>query len=347
MLAYWFDRGIDGFRIDVAMMLDKDDALADLEDNATAGDGGHPFFDRDGVHDVYRRWRQIANSYGDRFLIGEVWVADHQRFVRYLRPDELHSAFNFDLLQCPLEAPALHRVIDAAVTSLRHDGVVPSWVLGNHDVVREVTRYGRPAAPKGTGLSGDGVDLALGTRRARAAALVAISLPGALFVYQGAELGLPEVEDLPEAVLHDPIWERSGHQVRGRDGCRVPLPWSGHHPPFGFSPEGTVTWLPQPPEWRDLTVDAESVDPTSMLALYREALRHRRTDPSLVGTAFSWMPAPEGVLAYRRGADLLVLANFSTVTIDRPAGTEVLLSSNPPADGRIPPDVTVWLRSRP
>ena len=163
-------------------------------------------------------------------------MADHDRLLRYVRPDEPHSVFNFDLLQCPLEASALRKVIDIAVNSLHEEAVVPSWVLGNHDVEREVTRYGRRPACPGDDSSPEGVDLVLGTRRARAAALLSMSLPGALFIYQGEELGLPEVEDLPDDALQHPIWELSGRHVRGRDGCRVPLPWSGSRPPFWIFP---------------------------------------------------------------------------------------------------------------
>jgi alpha-glucosidase len=375
VLRFWFDRGVDGFRIDSAALLAKDPGLADLGATPTPGSsapveaagagrvdagpaGPHPFIDRDEVHGIYREWRRIADSYpGDRVLIGEVWLPDAQRLARYLRADELHSAFNFDFLCCAWDAAALRRVID--ITLDAHDGVGagPTWVLSNHDVVRHVTRYGRAdtAFSMTDRQIGEPSDLALGTRRARAAALLTFSLPGAVYLYQGDELGLPEVEDLPEELLQDPMWERSGHTNRGRDGCRVPLPWSGEAPPFGYGPDGSTPWLPQPAEWKNLTAEAQADDPGSMLTLYRRALRLRRAEPALTGGGqLTWLPSPEGVLCYQRGggADAVtVMINLSGGPVPLPPHSTILMASAPlipapePGDRlSLPPDTGAWLR---
>jgi alpha-glucosidase len=299
------------------------------------------------VHGIYRDWRRIAASYStDRVLIGEIWLPDHERLARYLRPDELHSVFNFDFLCCAWEAPALREVIDATLDSHARVGATPTWVLSNHDVVRHVTRYGRAETAFSMSDRRIGVpsDLQLGTLRARAAALLTLSLPGGVYIYQGDELGLPEVEDLPDELLQDPIWERSRHTDRGRDGCRVPLPWSGDAPPFGFGPDGAAPWLPQPADWKNLTAEAQAGDAGSMLELYRRALRLRRAEPALADGTLTWLPAPEGVLSYRRGGELTVVVNLSARPVELPAHTGLLIASGELRDGLLPPDTAAWLR---
>ena len=178
------------------------------------------------------------------------------------------------------------------------------------------------------------------TRRARAAALLQLALPGAAYVYNGDELGMPEV-DLPDEVLQDPIWERSGHTERGRDACRVPLPWSGDQPPYGFSSTAD-TWLPMPAGWGPLTAGAQDGDPDSMLSLYRAALALRRTSPAFGGDDVAWLPAPDGCLAFRRPGGLVCLVNLSTVPVPLPEG-QVLLASEPVVGGHVPADGAVWL----
>jgi alpha-glucosidase len=355
VLRFWFDRGVDGFRIDSAVLLAKDPALADYDPD-DPGAGIHPFVDRDEVHDVYRAWRRIADSYpGDRVLIGEVWLPDVARTTRYLRPGELQTVFNFDFLRCPWDAAELHQVIEATLASHRQVHAPATWVLSNHDVIRNVTRYGRAdtSFDRPGYRIGEPTDLALGTRRARAAALLSLSLPGTAYVYQGEELGLWEVEDLPGEARQDPMWQRSNHEHLGRDGCRVPLPWSGDGPPFGFlaradGPAGESTWLPQPASWSSLTVEAEAADPASMLSLYRHALQVRHREPAFTTDAFTWLPAPAGVLSYRRGADVTVLINLSGRPVDLPPDSEILAASHPgPPGDRLPPDSGVWLRTRP
>lgn len=353
ILRFWFDKGVDGFRIDVAHGLVKHPDLPDFElhehdQHLTADGGEHPHADRDGVHDIYRAWRAIADEYdGDKVFAAEAWVANPARLARYLRSDELHTAFNFHFLEAPWKAKAMREAIDDSFAALGPIGAPVTWVLSNHDVVRHVSRFGRPghAQNKSLGVVRDvPVDLELGTRRARAAALLTLGLPGSAYLYQGEELGLWEVEDLPPEVLQDPTWERSGHTDPGRDGCRVPLPWSGQEPPFGFG--GDRPWLPQPAAWRDLTVEHEAARPDSMLNLYRAALRIRRTEPGLAGAAMSWVETPEGVLAFERGDGVLCVVNFADEAHPLPEGAEVLLSSVPIEDGRLPTDAAVWLRQR-
>jgi alpha-glucosidase len=331
VLRFWFDRGVDGIRIDSAAVLIKD---PDAEP-----DGDDPYTDRDGVHEIYRSWRQVADGYPERVLIGEVWLPDQDRFARYLRPDELHTAFNFDFLACPWEAAELRRVIDATLATHVPIGAPPTWVLSNHDVTRPVTRYGRADTSFAHEDRKHGMpsDPALGLRRARAAALLAMALPGGVYVYQGEELGLPEVEDIPDGLLQDPIWARSDNTDRGRDGCRVPLPWSGDAPPYGY---GGEPWLPQPPDWSPLTVERQEADPSSMLALYRSALRLRA---ALLGDgALSWIWMGSGVLAFRRDSGLTCVVNLGETPIALPAGT-VQLASGPLDDGLLPTDTAVWL----
>ncbi|GAB3586766.1 glycoside hydrolase family 13 protein [Amycolatopsis endophytica] len=326
ILRFWLDRGVDGFRIDVAHGMVKDPALPDLgvdhEGLVEPPDrGDHPHWDRPGVHEIFRSWRELARHYGDdRIFVAEAWVDSPRRLARYVRPDELHTAFNFDFLRCPWDAGRMRSVIDSSVEAL---GAAPAtWVLSNHDVKRHVTRYGG------------------GLPRARAALLLMLALPGGAYLYQGEELGLEEVEDLPEEVLRDPKWERSGHTQRGRDGCRVPLPWSGAAPPFGFS-TGTP-WLPQPARWSAKTVSAQDADPRSTLNLYREALRIRKENPAFGDGALSWLDSPPEVLAFRREPGVVCVVNLGEEPAALPPHRKVLLASGEPGD-ELPPDAAVWL----
>jgi alpha-glucosidase len=350
ILAYWFDRGVDGFRIDVAHGLIKEEGLPDVGESGDVLEPtkrpDHPHWDRPEVHEIFREWRKVADRYeGDRAFVAEAWVSGPERLALYVRPDELQTAFNFDFLRAPWDAARLREVIDDSLDALGKVGAPATWVLSNHDVVRHVTRYGRPHT-EGRGPRADEtepLDLALGVRRARAAALLMLALPGGAYVYQGEELGLAEVEDIPEEFLQDPVWERSGHTSRGRDGCRVPIPWSGDAPPFGFSPDGVRTWLPQPVSWAGLTVEAESADPGSVLALYRAALRLRREHPALGEGTLDWQEAPEGVLVFSRSPGFVCAVNLSGAPYALPAHREVLLASGPVEGGALPDDTAVWL----
>jgi alpha-glucosidase len=349
ILRFWFDRGVAGVRIDSAALLIKDPDLPEV--GVKQGPGQHPTEDRDELHDVYRSWRAIADEYaGTRILVGEIWLPDIDRFAAYLRPDEMHTAFNFDFLARPWGAVSFRESIAGTLAAHAPVDAPSTWVLSNHDVTRPATRYGR--AESGFAFAdkrfGTPTDPALGLARARAAALLVGALPGCLYIYQGDELGLPEVEDLPRDLIQDPMHFRSGGVDPGRDGCRVPLPWSGDAPPFGFGPAGTQPWLPQPVSWAPLTVAAQERDPGSTLHLYRDMLRLRRELTALDDGGLAWIDdgSPD-VLAFRRGTDFACLVNTGTVPAALPAHAEVLLASAPVIDGMLPPDAAAWLRLAP
>jgi alpha-glucosidase len=348
ILRFWLDRGVDGFRIDVAHGLAKDPEMPNIAGGWDTGGPavvGHPHWDRDEVHDVYRGWRRITDSYpgDDRIFVGEVWVQTPEQLARYLRADELHTAFNFTYLLAPWDAKGLKAAIDDSIDALSAVGAPATWVLSNHDVVRHVTRYG----------GGE-----LGVRRARAAALLTLSLPGGAYVYQGEELGLRQVTDLPPELRQDPAfarWDPSVARTDGgdglRDGCRVPIPWSGDAPPFGFGPGSGQPWLPQPTDWAELTVARQDADPSSMLALYRAALALRRELPALGDGSLFWIDAdgPDSesrVLAFRRDPGFVCVVNVG----DEPAAPpdavrdgSLLLSSDPlEGDGRLPGATAAW-----
>ena len=348
ILRFWFDRGIDGFRIDVAHGLVKEAGLPDVAPGvATAWPvpPDHPHWDRPGIHEIHRGWRRVADAYDPpRILVGEVTVTDQPRLTAYLRPDELNGAFNFLFMESEWDAAALRGAIDRSLASHARVRTLPTWVLSNHDATRHVTRLGRPFTGIRTRAEDDVLpsDVALGRRRARAAALLMLALPGAAYLYQGEELGLPEVEDLPVETLRDPVWTRSGGAIRGRDGCRVPLPWSGTSPPFGFGSAGTSPWLPQPAAWAELTVEAQLDDPGSMLELYRAALRLRRAHPGLRGTTLRWLASPPGTLHFERGNGLHVAVNLAAGPMPLPAGRRTLLASGAPGDGPLGVDEAAW-----
>jgi alpha-glucosidase len=331
-LHFWLDRGVDGFRIDVAHGMAKPDGLPDMiaaEDTGLFADEGPGDlrFDQDQVHLIHRRVRAVLDEYPDRMAVGEVWVFEDVRLAQYLRPDELHLAFNFRLLTADWDAKQLHTAVEHSLATVATTPAPACWVLSNHDRPRHVTRYG----------GGE-----LGTRRARAAALLQLALPGVAYVYNGDELGMPDV-DLPDEVLQDPIWERSGGTERGRDACRVPLPWSGDQPPYGFSTTAD-TWLPMPAGWGQLTAEAQAGDADSMLSLYRVALALRRSSPAFAGDGLEWLPAPADCLAFRRPGGLVCLVNLSGDAVPLPVG-QVLLASEPISDGQVPADGAVWLQS--
>ncbi|MFD7921452.1 glycoside hydrolase family 13 protein [Streptomyces sp. NPDC059740] len=341
VLRFWFERGAAGVRIDSAGLLLKDPELPDF----TVGVDPHPFVDRDELHEVYRSWRRLADEY-DGVFIGEIWLPDSERFARYLRPDELHTAFNMDFLSRPWDAAELRASIDRTLAEHAPVGAPATWVLCNHDVTRTVTRYGR--AESGFDFAakafGTPTDLALGTRRARAAALLTLALPGSVYLYQGEELGLPEVE-LAVEHIQDPMHARSGGTDPGRDGCRVPLPWAAAAPNCGFGPDGG-TWLPQPAGWEAYAVDRQEADPDSMLSLYRTALRLRQREPGFGDGGLWWLPSDAAVLAFSRPEGLMCVVNLSTEPAELPVHTRVLLASGPlTEEGRLPRDTAVWLRA--
>jgi alpha-glucosidase len=272
--------------------------------------------------------------------VAEAWTPTIERAARYLRPDELHQAFNFEYLTTPWDAAALREVIDRSLTAMGAVGAPATWVLSNHDVTRHATRFGNPHG--GTQLREAG-DRELGLRRARAATLLMLALPGSAYLYQGEELGLPDVTDLRDDVRQDPSFFRAAGQDGFRDGCRVPIPWSGKEPPYGFGPEaGGPSWLPQPASWAGLSVEAQTGDPESTLELYRAAIALRREHPALgAGSGVTWLDAPDGVLAFRRdngdsrdsgdGRGFVCTVNLTGSPVTLPVPGRELLTSGAPA----------------
>ncbi|GAA4829059.1 glycoside hydrolase family 13 protein [Luteimicrobium xylanilyticum] len=351
VLRFWLDRGVDGVRVDAVPAMAKVPGLPDAGYDPAAGfQSGSwvdvPHWDTDAVHDILRRWRTVGDEYdGDRLFVAEAVVSSPERLARYVRPDELHSAFVFDVVRAGWDAARLREAVDTTLESLGGVGAVPSWMLSSHDETRHVTRLGRAETrPQLMAFDSDlPSDLLLGTRRARAAVMLLLALPGMVCLYQGEELGLPEVTDLPEDALQDPTWERSGRTSRGRDGCRVPLPWSGSRPPYGFAPDGTPTWLPQPAGWEHLTVDAEERDPGSMLRHYRRLLATRRGHAELREGGFAWEPSPAGTLHLVRGRSVHCMVNLGSSEVPLPPGlVRVLASSVPLPDGVLEPDAAIW-----
>lgn len=367
VLRFWLDRGVDGFRVDVAHGMVKAPGLPDWdgsvsmiegaehEDGEPSGVGNQgPMFDQDGVHDIYRAWRAVLDEYdGDRMLVAEAWVEPLSRLARYVRPDEMHQAFNFAFLATGWDAPALRAVIAASYAVNDSVGAPTTWVLSNHDVVRHTSRLGLPvpgSRPNGIGHGDDQPDEELGLRRARAATLLMLGIPGSAYLYQGEELGLPEHTALDDDLRQDPAYFRTGGAERGRDGCRVPLPWQRDTPGFGYSPTGD-TWLPQPASWAEYAADAQDGVPGSTLELYRTALRLRR-ELRLGSGGLEWVEelADHADVIAVRNRDVLVVANLGSSPVTLPAHAEVLLSSGLPGDpavgAELPADTTVWLRAR-
>ncbi len=376
VLRFWLDRGVDGFRVDVANSLIKEAGLPDWDEplhilgDADGLPHDHhgkrpPMWDQDGVHEIYRAWRRILNSYNpidadgysadnDRILCAEAWVASQARAARYVRPDEMHQAFNFDFLQSQWRAADMRRSITSSFAATDSVGAPTTWVLSNHDVVRHASRLGLPLGtkrPNGIGVGDPQPDAALGLRRARAATALMLALPGSSYLYQGEELGLPDSTDMPDDARQDPTWPRSGHTERGRDGCRVPMPWEGDQPSYGFGSSGQ-TWLPQPQSYETLAVDRQVGVEGSTLELYRALLATRRAR-GLGPGSMSWLEGyPADVLALVNepdaGARVLVITNFGPSPVTVPPGTTMLVSSGPlTASGTVPTDTTVWLTARP
>jgi alpha-glucosidase len=370
VLRFWLDRGVDGFRVDVAHGMVKADGLPDWDGTVAMIDGAEgegaadgeptgvgnqgPMFDQDGVHEIYRSWRTVLDEYdGDRMLVAEAWVEPLSRLARYVRPDEMHQAFNFAFLATGWDAPALRRVVAASYEVNDSVGAPTTWVLSNHDVVRHASRLGLSdpsSRPNGIAAEDEQPDAELGLRRARAATLLLLGLPGSAYLYQGEELGLPEHTALPAEVREDPAFFRTNGAERGRDGCRVPIPWQADAPGFGYSPTGD-TWLPQPASWAAYAADVQDGAPGSTLELYRAALRLRRAERLGTGGA-AWEPAyasDDEVIAVRNGS-VLVVANLGSTPVALPEGAEVLLASGLPDDAPVgadlPGDTTAWLRVR-
>jgi alpha-glucosidase len=323
-LRFWLERGVDGFRIDVAHGMAKPPGLpdSDVEMRPRMLFDGDPRFNHPDVHPIHRNIRRVMNDYPDAVSIGEVWVFDNASWAEYVRADELHLGFNFRMVRAEFDLTQIHDAIENTLVAAAIENATPTWTLENHDVPRGPTRYG-------------------GLDQARAMALLTLALPGAVFVYNGQELGLPNFE-VPDEALQDPTWERSGHTVRGRDGCRIPIPWRGDTPPFGFS-TSPDTWLPMPQEWAALTVEKQLTDAGSTLSFFQRALEIRRTRGEFSGNRVEWLDAPRGVLIFARGdAGLRCALNTGKRPVALPDG-ELILASAPLVDGKLPPNAAAWL----
>ena len=350
VLRFWFDRGVDGFRIDVAHGLVKAPELP-----RGAGADESVLWTQPELFEVYASWRELADSYDPpKYFVGEAWVKDPEILARFTAPGELQQSFAFDLLVQPWFARRLRASIERSFeVAGAEDG--PAWALANHDVFRVVTRLGQVAIDKDPDpfdMLADArrtteVDLALGVRRARAAAALMFALPGTVYVYQGEELGLDEVLDLPDEARQDPMWLRTKGAELGRDGCRVPLPWSAEGETMGFGPEGGApAWLPQPERFRAFARESEAVDPGSMLSLYRRLAGLRA---QLLGDAHrvSWLETEAPSLLAFRAGDLVCATNTgaSAVAFDAPEGAvRVLTTVEDAAPGWVPADSTMWWR---
>jgi alpha-glucosidase len=348
VLRFWLDRGVDGFRVDVAHGNVKAPGLPDVDiELLQTGSMESPYLGLEGVHDIYRRWHKVLAEYpGDRMMCGEAWVQPLEKLARYTRPDEMQQTFNFVFLETPWDAERLRTSIDGSLAAFSAVGAPSTWVLSNHDTIRHTTRLALvPPPPHGQGVGPDSpskADPVVSQRRGRAASALMLALPGGAYVYQGEELGLPEVIDMPGEARQDPTYARTGGSLVGRDGCRVPLPWRAEAPAFGFSPTG-ASWLPQPADWTELARDRQAGVEGSTLEMYRRALRVRREHGLGSGT-IEWIEAGPGVLALRNGA-VTVIANVTGDAAPLPAG-EVLLTSAPLDEaGRAPADTTVWVRT--
>jgi len=349
VLRFWLDRGIDGFRVDVAHSLLVDPAFPDVAapfGNNDAGGGNHPYLDRDDLHEVIRGWRAVLDQYDDRMMVAEASVAA-DRLPAYLRADEYHQAFNFAFLEDGWRGHRHNDHVPEAVAAAAAVGSTPTWVWSNHDQVRHVTRFALPDQDRWFAKDwlADGprhwLDEAQGRRRARAGALLLLALPGSAYVYQGEELGLPEAYDLPDEVLQDPEFFRS--QRKGRDGCRVPLPWDVSAPGLGFG--SGDPWLPQPPAYARLAASTQEQDPSSVLALYRRAIELRREHGTGDEEA-TFLDLGRDVVAFRRGSGLVCVVNMGTQPVELPAGELLLASGDPPVSGALEPDDGVWLLQR-
>jgi alpha-glucosidase len=354
ILRFWLERGVDGFRVDVAHGLAKKPGLPDWTPDPTKGMPDHqkdaPYWAQPGVHPIYRDWHRLLTEFGpDRILAGEAWVQPLSKLADWVRPDEMQQTFNFAYLQTPWDAAALKKVIDGSLAAFGKVGAPSTWVLSNHDVIRHATRLGLDSPPpQGQGLgpkSESHPDDAVGLRRARAATALMLALPGSAYLYQGEELGLPEVIDLPDSARQDPTFFRTGGENYGRDGCRVPLPWDAAAPSAGFGP-GPRSWLPQPGSWASYSRDAQLGIPGSTLEFYRAALAARR-EHHLASNELVWLPpvdpeqADTAVLVFRSGA-VTVIANTGPNPVPLPAG-RVVLASGPVGADKLPGDSTAWI----
>ena len=362
VLRFWFDRGVDGFRVDAVWPVGKDPALPDVGPLRPGEFNAATRFRPEG-HEVWRHWRRVIDAYmaehpeRDVMMIAEAYAPRRPDLMaEYTRPDEFHQCFAFDLLLTPWHGPSMRRAIVEAFDHVRPNGTWPTFTLNNHDCQRIVTRLGHEHSTDAEAWTGDNlrppegdVDLVAGTRRARAAAGLLLAMPGAVYLYQGEELGLPEVLEMPDAARQDPVFAGTGGLRKGRDGCRVPLPWTsspaGSH---GFSLTGdrpAAPWLPQPEGWGRYAADRQDRDGSSMLALYRRLIAARRSH--LAVDEAELVDEHDDLVVLRRGR-VLVACNTGRQPRDVAAAaglTPLLTTGERPAGAVVPADTTVWFTS--
>ncbi|WP_457809320.1 glycoside hydrolase family 13 protein [Kushneria sp. EE4] len=351
VLRFWLKRGVDGFRIDVAHGMIKAPGLPDWDGSQAMIEGGNPgpMWDQDGVHDIYRRWNRVLTEFGrDRMMVAEAWVHPPSKTARYVRPDEMQQAFNFDYLLAPWDADKLRHVIDTSLESYGAVEAPTTWVMSNHDSVRHASRLGlsRPGArPNGIDADSEQPDEALGLRRARALIMLTLALPGSAYLYQGEELGLPDHTTMPARYRQDPTFHRTNGEQIGRDGCRVPLPWRADTPAFGFSTTGE-SWLPQPESYARYTADRQLEDESSTLSLYRHLLAMRH-EHGLGHGQLVWQKSPRAdVLCLSNGA-VTVMLNLGEAPVALPEGRVALQSvTDAVSDDHLAGNAAVWLTTQ-
>jgi len=353
VLRFWLDRGVAGFRVDVALGLFKAEGLPDLPPGAPLVGPEAPYMAQPELFEVYRGWRKLLDSYpadvfpGRRAAVLEAWYDDRAVMAPFMEEGQLHQVFSLGLVSTPWQPADLRTSIDFALDICAGSETAAPWVLENHDSPRLATRLGVDQAlvrnPTPEVMRGEvQVDFTVGARRARAAALLLLALPGSTYVYQGQELGLFEVLDIPADRRQDPIFALTGGLIIGRDGCRIPLPWSGETAPYGFSTNGSP-WLPQPEDWARFTAEVQRADPDSLLSLYRTALKLRRDHPALGDGELTWSDAGPDLLMFTREPGFVFAANFGSSPAPLPSG-DVILASASLNDGLLPADTAAWIR---
>ncbi len=349
ILRFWLDRGVDGFRVDVAHGMMKEAGLPDYApvadaDSMGGGEENVPYWGQDEVHDIYRDWNKVLAEYdGDRALCGEAWLPTLKKTALWVRPDEMHQTFNFPYLMTPWDAQELRLVIRESLEEFGKVGAPGTWVLSNHDVIRHASRLALTAdSPQGDGIGPNSEgkpDPVIGLSRGRAASTLMLALPGSAYVYQGEELGLPEAMEIPDEFRQDPTWFRTNGERYGRDGCRVPLPWTAEGPAFGFNDTG-ASWLPQPAEWATFARDAEEGDPDSTLNLYKTLLSERAAR-GLGSGSLIWDDVDDSAVAFHRG-ELHVVANLGDAPIELGDDVTFVVQSEPFAGTALPPNTAAW-----
>jgi alpha-glucosidase len=309
VIRFWLDRGVDGFRVDVIHKMIKDAAL---RDNPPPPPGEeHPvkhygrqvhLYDEDQpeVHDILRGWRRLLSQYGDRTMVGEVYILDPRRVAAYYGDgtDELPLAFNFSFMWSPWDAASFRAQVDQIEAALP-PGAQPTYVLSSHDAPRHRTRFDDPQ---------------WGEARARLAALLLLTLRGTPFLYYGEEIGMRDVA-IPTDRICDPVGKR--FPAVGRDPERTPMQWSpanrGTAHGTGFS-TAQETWLPMGPDCDTVNVERQTGDPRSLLSFYRRLIWYRKQAPALTRGTYRPIDGPPDTFVYvreRAGNRLLIALNFA------------------------------------